>query len=119
MVGSIVLPLLHFLSRKLRWRGWILLFAALLLLSFVPGSGNSRQSLYMFYLGYLIVDIERLPKFAVRVYSLILCLAIVLFLAAHFLGEIGGPRFELLVEAVSAAGIILSSRPVAAAWAGF
>jgi len=107
MVGSIVLPLLHFLSRKLRWRGSILLLAAMVLLSFVPSSGNSRQCLYMFYLGYLIADIERLPKFADRAYSMILCVAIVLFLAANFLGSIAGPRIELLVEAVSAAGIIL------------
>jgi peptidoglycan/LPS O-acetylase OafA/YrhL len=107
MVGSVVLPLLHFLSRKLRWRGSILLLAAMVLLSFVPSSGNSRQCLYMFYLGYLITDIERLPKFAGRAYSMILCAATVLFLAANFLGTIAGSRFELLVEAVSAAGIIL------------
>lgn len=107
MVGSFVLPLLHFISRKLRWRGSILLLAAMVLLSFVPSSGNSRQCLYMFYLGYLIADIERLPKFAKRAYSMILCAAIVLFLAANFLGNIAGSRFELLVEAVSAAGIIL------------
>jgi peptidoglycan/LPS O-acetylase OafA/YrhL len=107
MIGSIVLPLLHFLSRKLRWRGWILLFAAMVLLSFVPGSGNSRRSLYMFYLGYLVADIERLPKFADRVYSMITCMAIVSFLAAHFLRESCGLPFELLVEAFSAAGIIL------------
>jgi peptidoglycan/LPS O-acetylase OafA/YrhL len=91
----------------LRWRGRILLLAAMLLFSFVPGDGHSRQRLYMFYLGYLIVDIERLPKFAGRVYSMIMCLAIGLFIAAHFLGESGRLSLELLVEAVSAAGIIL------------
>jgi peptidoglycan/LPS O-acetylase OafA/YrhL len=107
MVGSVVLPLLHFLSRKLRWRGSILLLAAMVLLSFVPSSGNSRQCLYMFYLGYLIADIERLPKIAGRAYSMILCAAIVLILAANYLGTIAGSRFELFVEAVSAAGIIL------------
>jgi peptidoglycan/LPS O-acetylase OafA/YrhL len=107
MIGSIALPLLHFLSRKLRWRGWILLFAAMFLLGLVPSSGSSRQRLYMFYLGYLLVEIERLPKFADRVYSMIMCMAIVLFLAAYFLGESGRLHFELLVEAVSAAGIIL------------
>ena len=107
MAGSIALPLLHFLSQKLRWRGWILLFVAMVLLGFVPGSGNSRQSLYMFYLGYLIAEIERLPKFAERVYSMITCMAIVLFLAASFVGEACGIRFQLLVQAVSAGGMIL------------
>lgn len=107
MIGSIVLPLLHFLSRKLRWRGWMLLLAAMVLLGFVPGDGNSRRCLYMFYLGYLIVDIERLPKFADRAYSMITCMAIVSFLTAHFLGKSCGLPLELLVEAVSAAGIIL------------
>jgi peptidoglycan/LPS O-acetylase OafA/YrhL len=107
MAGSIALPLLHFLSRKLRRRGWILLFVAMVLLGFVPGDGNTRRSLYMFYLGYLIADIERLPKFADRVYSMITCIAVVLFLTAHFLRASCGMPFELLVEAVSAAGIIL------------
>jgi peptidoglycan/LPS O-acetylase OafA/YrhL len=107
MIGSIVLPLLHFLSRKLRWRGRMLLFAAMLLLSFVTASGSSRQRLYMFYLGYLIVDVERLPKFADRVYSMIMCVAVGLFVASHFLEASGWLHFELLVQAVSAAGIIL------------
>ena len=119
MAGSIALPLLHFLSRKLRWRGWLLLLAAMVLLSFVPGDGNSRRSLYMFYLGYLIVDIEQLPKFTGRVYSMIICVAIVLFLGAHSLVGSFGVPFELLVEAVSAAGVILSFKPVAVVWAEF
>jgi peptidoglycan/LPS O-acetylase OafA/YrhL len=107
MAGSIVLPCLHFLSRKMRWPGWIMLFAAMVLLSFVPGSGASRQRLYMFYLGYLIVDIERLPKFADHVYAMITCLSGCLFLAANFVGDSVGLRFELFVEAISAAGIVL------------
>ena len=107
MAGSIALPLLHLLSGKLRWRGWILLLSAMVLLSFVPGDGNTRRCLYMFYLGYLIADIERLPKFADRAYSMITCIAVVLFLTAHFLRESCGLPLELLVEAVSAAGIIL------------
>lgn len=107
MAGSIILPGLHFLSRKMRWPGWLMLFAAMVLLSIVPGSGASRQRFFMFYLGYLIVDVERLPKFADHVYAMITCLSGGLFLAASFMGDSVGLRFELFIEAVSAAGIIL------------
>ncbi len=107
MAGSILLPFLHFLSQKLRWRGWMALLAGLVLLGFAPGDGNTRRSLYMFYLGYLIADIEHLPKFSNRVYSLITGVAVVTFLTGHCVRESCGMPCELLIEAVSAAGIIL------------
>lgn len=62
----------------------------------------------MFYLGYLIIDLEQLPRLAARSYSIITGLCLATFLGAILLGDsFLNWRFGLLIESVSAAGIIL------------
>lgn len=108
MVGSLALPFLHFLSRKWRWSGRLALFVALILWGFADSSGFSRQRLYMFYLGYLIVDLEKLPKLAPRNYSVLTGFCLVPFFTAVLLGEsFWNWRLGLLLEAFAAGGIIL------------
>jgi peptidoglycan/LPS O-acetylase OafA/YrhL len=108
MIGSMMLPILHFLSRKWHWSLRFVVLLLLLLLAFLPiGFATTQRRLFMFYLGYLVIDLERLPKFACRSYKIIAGLCLGAFFAAAFLRD-GFPGFQprLFLEAISAAGLI-------------
>jgi peptidoglycan/LPS O-acetylase OafA/YrhL len=108
MIGSMMLPILHFLTRKWGWPGRIMLLLVLISWAFVPSSGHARRRLYMFYLGYLVIDLEHFPKLPRRNLSAITGPCLIAFLGAVLLGEsFFGFRFGLLIEATSAAAIIL------------
>lgn len=111
MAGSIVLPLLYFASRGWRWPGRVALLLVLTLLSLTSSEGSSRQCLYMFYLGYLLLDLElSFGKSMSRAFNALFTAGcVVTFLGAHVLGGTGlSSRVGLCLEALSAAGLILS-----------
>jgi peptidoglycan/LPS O-acetylase OafA/YrhL len=116
MAGSLALPILHFLSRGWRWPGRVALLLVMILFALCWSSGSARQRLYMFYLGYLLIDLEiGFPKLASLGQALFTVGCVTAFLNARFLGETGlSSRVALFIEAASAAGLILGIQ----AWGG-
>lgn len=109
MVGSLALPIMHFLSNRRSWTFRATLLVSLILLALTASGGPIRQCLFMFYLGYLLIDLETIfPKLTAHAYTLFTTTCIAMFLNARFLGETGlGSRIGLIVEAACAAGLIL------------
>jgi len=109
MAGSLALPLLHFLSNRWRLSYRAALLVGLILFGFTSTGGPTRQCLFMFYFGYLLIDAETIfPQLTQRGYTLFTVACIAMFLNARFLGETGlSSRIGLFLEATSAAGLIL------------
>lgn len=112
MAGSILLPVIHFLNRGWRWPGRMALLAAMVSLSFlVPNGSPTRQNIYMFYLGYLVIDLEAdLPRLPRGVATMLIAVGVAGLLTARTLIGDVVPHYPIILfmEAISGAAIILA-----------
>ncbi len=103
--AAFLLPFLHWLSTFVRWKGWLTLLGALILMSLFS-QGSTRIYLYLFYAGYLLPAVLRKFK-ELRLtrphllYRLMLAAVVATFAAAHSFSGVGPERpFGALFAAV-------------------
>lgn len=105
MVGSLLLPIFHFLTARWRWPARWAFLVFLFLIAFTPSSTTTRLRIYMFYLGYMLVSLDQLPRLSAVAYSRLSVICLTVLVGSYFWGA--NLRLGLLTEAFAAAGLIL------------
>jgi len=105
MAGSLLLPFFHFLTVRWRWPARCTFLGFLFLIAFTPHSTTTRLRIYMFYLGYMLVQLDRLPRLTRGGYARLSAFFAVLLASSYFWRS--NIRLGLFTEAIAAAGLIV------------